>query len=378
MIDSQTVVGKNRRAMPRKNRDLVDRGRLLKTRMRSTYGRLIILAGGLVAVMIGVLIATATGIRELSLKQIGIIVFHPLLPLNPLDYVTNLEMTIIRELRLPRTLMAVVGGAGMATAGAAMQGITRNPLVSPFTVGISPAAAFGASLAIFFGVLQVPVFGPYLLVLAAFASAMLCAMVVLGLAALRGVSSIMIILAGVGLTYFFSALTATMQFLATEEQLSAIVHWTFGSLNRSDWNQVVVISVVFACFFPLVAQMAWAFNALGAGGDDMAVSLGYNVKRIRLLTSFFSVLMTASVVSFTGVIGFVGLVAPHIARMLIGSDHRYLIPFASIVGALLLLAADTVGRSVFSPAVMPVGIVVAYLGVPIFIHLIITRRKDYF
>lgn len=319
--------------------------------------------------------ALSLGTNDLTLAQALQILAGPVLPAGSIAEVTSLQEKVVLQLRLPRIAMAVVAGAGLTVAGVMMQGITRNPLVSPFTVGLSPAAAFGAALAILFGALQMPGVGSIMIVGGAFAMSLLCAGIVLGVAGLSGTSATTIILAGIGLTYLFSALTATLQFVATQEQLAAIVHWTFGSLNASDWNEVALAGVILAVSIPVFWRMAWALNALAAG-EETAASLGHDLKRVRLVTAVLSVLITAGIISFTGVIGFVGLVAPHIARMIIGNDHRALIPFSMIVGAILLLVADTIGRTLFSPAVIPVGIVVAYVGVPLFVHLILRQKKS--
>ena len=321
------------------------------------------LAGSLGAQKFGM----ATSLRAL---------FAPLLPAAWLSDIPEWQISLLQQLRLPRIVMAVVAGAGLALAGVAMQGITRNPLVSPYTVGISPAAAFGASLAILSGATGVAGAwsGLYLTVAAAFASAVLCATLVLAFSALRGVSATMLVLGGVGLTYLFSALTASVQFVATEQQLSAIVQWTFGSLNGSTWNEVAVAGGVLLLGAPLLQWHAWALNAFAAGGDDIAASLGFAVGRVRTVVTVVAVMITAAVVSFTGVIGFVGLVAPHIARLLIGGDHRWLLPFSAIVGALLVLLSDMAGRLLFAPVIIPVGIVVAYVGVPLFLHLLLSSR----
>ncbi|RFB68019.1 MULTISPECIES: iron ABC transporter permease [unclassified Herbaspirillum] len=321
------------------------------------------LAGSLGAQKFGM----ATSLRAL---------FAPLLPAAWLSDIPAWQISLLQQLRLPRIVMAVVAGAGLALAGVAMQGITRNPLVSPYTVGISPAAAFGASLAILSGATGVAGAwsGLYLTVAAAFASAVLCATLVLAFSALRGVSATMLVLGGVGLTYLFSALTASVQFVATEQQLAAIVQWTFGSLNGSTWNEVAVAGGVLLLGAPLLQWHAWALNAFAAGGDDIAASLGFAVGRVRTVVTVVAVMITAAVVSFTGVIGFVGLVAPHIARLLIGGDHRWLLPFSAIVGALLVLLSDMAGRLLFAPVIIPVGIVVAYVGVPLFLHLLLSSR----
>jgi iron complex transport system permease protein len=289
---------------------------------------------------------------------------------------TEGEWLVLTGLRLPRVAMALVCGAGLAMAGVAMQGITRNPLVSPYTLGVSPAAAFGASLAILFGLSQVPGWGTVLTVLCAFAAAMACAAVVLGLASARRVSPVVLVLAGVGLTYLFAALTASVQFVASEQQLAAIVHWTFGSLNGRTWNEVAVAGTAWLLVLPVLLTHASALNALAGGGDEVARTLGFQVERVRRSVTLAAVFSAAAIVSFTGVIGFVGLVAPHIARLLIGGDHRWLLPFSAIGGALLVLLADLIGRLAFAPVVVPVGIVVAFIGVPLFLHLLLTRQHE--
>nr|WP_319483747.1 iron ABC transporter permease [uncultured Cohaesibacter sp.] len=340
---------------------------------RTVRASLMCLLGVLLLVLLSVF-AVSLGANDISLTQAFQILLNPVLPDNLLAEVSVLQEKVVMQLRLPRIVMAIVGGAGLSVAGVMMQGITRNPLVSPFTIGLSPAAAFGAALAILFGALEMPHVGTYMIVGGAFASSLLCAGIVLGIAGLSGISATTIILAGIGLTYLFSAFTATLQFVATQEQLAAIVHWTFGSLNAAGWEEVGVSAAMLAIAAPVFWRMAWALNALAAG-EETAASLGYDLKSIRLVTALLSVLVTACIIAFTGVIGFIGLVSPHIARMLIGNDHRWLVPFSMIVGAGLLLVADTIGRSLFSPAVIPVGIVVAYVGVPLFVHLILRQRR---
>ena len=289
---------------------------------------------------------------------------------------SSIQFQVVRDLRLPRALMAVIAGAGLAISGAAMQGVTRNILVSPYTLGVSPAAAFGAAMAILLGIGSLRGAGPFWIVGAAFLSALLCAGFVLTLSALREVSSTTLVLSGVGLTYLFAAMTSTAQFFGTEQQLAAIVHWTFGSLNGATWAEVSVSGSIIALAVPLVVAHAAALNAFAAGDDEVATSLGVAVMRTRLLITIAAVLMTAGIVSFVGVIGFVGLVAPHISRMTVGGDYKAVLPHAALVGALLLLLADLIGRVAFAPVIIPVGIVVAFIGVPLFLQLLLTRRQE--
>lgn len=336
----------------------------------------LVIATGAMMLAVVAIASVGLGVESLGMRRTLLALLAPWLPADWLVDVTPTQVAILRNLRLPRTLMAVIGGAGLAVAGVAMQGITRNPLVSPYTLGISPAAAFGASIVILLGLSNQPG-GHYFTVIGAFVCAIACAAAVLAIAAARGVSSTMLILAGVGLTYLFGALTATVQFVATEQQLAAIIQWTFGSLNGTTWDEVAITGVIVGVTLPVLQSRAWALNAFAAGGDEIAASLGFPVTLTRVLVTTAAVLMTAAIVSFTGVIAFVGLVAPHIARMLIGSDHRTLLPFAAIAGALLLLAADLAGRLAFAPIMIPVGIVVAYLGVPLFLHLLLSRREEW-
>ncbi|WP_103098898.1 FecCD family ABC transporter permease [Novosphingobium guangzhouense] len=318
--------------------------------------------------------ATLHGVQHMPLTTGLKAMIAPLLPAGWRADVPPSYQAILLTLRLPRTLLAIIAGAGLAVAGVAMQGITRNPLVSPYTIGISPAASFGASIAILAsGDGGAGNYAP--VVVAAFAAALLCAFLVLGLSALRGVTGTVLVLSGVGLSYLFGALSSTLQFVASEQQLAVIVHWAFGSVNGATWQAVTVTGLILGIVLPVLAAHSWALNAFAAGGDEVASSLGFAVARTRIVITVAAVLVTAAIVSYAGVIGFVGLVAPHIGRLIVGGDHRVLLPFSALVGALLLLLADLAGRTLFAPVVVPAGIVVAYLGVPIFLHLLLGRAR---
>ena len=289
---------------------------------------------------------------------------------------TPLADTIVWSLRLPRIGMAVVAGAGFAVSGVAMQGIMRNPLVSPFTVGISSGAGFGASLAIVTG-MGVIGSGHTLIICNAFFFAVLSACLVYGVARIRGISPETLILSGIALMYLFSAATSMLQYVATEHQLQGVVFWLFGSLSSATWKNCAMTMIVLAAAMPFLIRYSWDLNVL-ATGDEVALSLGVNANRVRVVIMLCATLVTATIICFTGIIGFVCLVAPHITRMIIGSDHRILVPFAAIVGALLLLAADTVGRTIMVPAEIPVGIIMAFIGVPMFLYLLVTKRRRFF
>jgi len=287
---------------------------------------------------------------------------------------TSFIETIVWQLRLHRVLMAIFAGMGLAVAGAAMQGILKNPLASPFTLGIASAASFGASLAIILGAGFAS--GQWLIVGNAFIFTMLASMTVYGLARYKGITPESMILAGIAIMYLFSAMTSFLQYIGKSEQVHEVVFWMMGSLGRSSWDKVAIIAMVTVVCTVALVYFAWDINALGAG-DETAKSLGVNVEFVRVLCMMLASLITASIICFTGTIGFIGLVAPHITRMVVGGDHRFLLPASALVGALILLAADTVARTVLAPVILPVGIMTSFLGVPFFIYLFLRRRKEY-
>lgn len=322
-----------------------------------------------------ILVATCIGSAGLTISDVVMSVIARVFPVVD---VSQFGYSVIWNLRLPRVMMAVVSGMGLAISGVQMQGITRNPLVSPFTVGISAAAALGASLAILFGVKFVSVeMGTYLVIGSAFVFAMLCTSIVFGLSKLKGSSAETLILAGIALTYFFSAITSILHFFAAKEDLMAMVHWTFGTFTGSAWNEIVIVAVVITICVPIFLKYSWDLNAMAAGGDEAAKGLGVNTARVRSVSLVLSAFITATIISFTGIIGFVCLVAPHITRYIIGGDHRYLLPGSCIIGAILTVGADVVGRTILSPIILPVSIVVSFIGVPLFIYLLLTKNQNY-
>jgi iron complex transport system permease protein len=293
----------------------------------------------------------------------------------PVEETFRKTFTVIFALRFPRVLLAVLAGAALATSGVVMQALLRNPLVSPFTLGVSPAAAFGAALTILV-LSQRGISAPSQLVaLGALVSALAVSALVLGLSKTRASSTATLLLLGIAMTQLFEALTSAVQFVADENTLQQIVRWTFGSVNEATWSDVRFLAVVLIVALPCVVWYSPTLNAIAFTGDDGAKSLGINVDLVRTVFIVLSVALAAAVVSVCGIIGFVGLVGPHIARLVVGSDHRFLVPFAAVSGAALLLFADTVGRTLLSPSVIPVGIVVSIIGAPVFVNLIIMRRK---
>lgn len=283
------------------------------------------------------------------------------------------EEKIILLIRAPRVFMAILTGAALSVAGTVMQSITRNPLVSPFTVGVSAAATFGASLFLLFGGYLVEV-GRAGVMISAFAMAAICAAVIYGLAQRVGTGATTLILIGIGANYIFSAGTSVLQFFAEEYRLAMIVNWTFGSFNAITWTEIYWVTVPVLLTVLYLQTQAGRLNAVVSGDDDVLSTLGLQPEQLRKKVGLAAIFITALTICFTGIIGFVGLIGPHISRILVGSNHRYLVPYSAIVGAWLVLLADAVGSWILAPVVLPVGIVIAFLGVPLFMHLVMQQR----
>ncbi len=272
--------------------------------------------------------------------------------------------------------MGILAGMGLAIAGTMMQGILRNPLASPFTIGIASGAGFGATLAICFGAGIVD--GEYLIIGNAFLFALIPTFIILGLARYRSATPETMILAGIALFYIFSGLIALVLYFSEADPAMDAYFWMIGSLGgrASEWNAVTSVSIVLTgCVIPLMWK-SWDLNVMGAG-DERAKSLGVNVERTRVFIMLIASLLTAGIVCFTGTIGFIGLVAPHVCRIVIGGDNRFLIPASGLFGAALLLGADTVARIIIAPMILPVGILTYIMGGPLFLYLIIRRKREY-
>ena len=285
------------------------------------------------------------------------------------------DRVIVWDIRMPMALMAVIVGAALAIAGAEMQTILNNPLASPFTLGISAAAGFGAALALVLGISVIPFAGIFLVSVNAFFFAMLAALAIYFLSSLRGVTIETVVLLGIALVFLFSSLLALLQYLASEQALQQVIFWTLGSLVKATWTKIAIAAGVLLVITPLFVKQVWTLTALRLG-DEKAYSLGINVKRLRLQVLISVSILAAAAVAFAGTIGFVGLVGPHIARMLVGEDQRFFLPMSAIAGALLLSAASIVSKAITPGAISPIGIVTSLVGVPFFLSLILAKRRQ--
>ncbi len=312
--------------------------------------------------------------------SVGAVAIPPLEVIQSLAGISTSEKwdMIIWNIRLPQALAAVIAGVGLAIAGVAMQSILRNPLASPFTLGISSAGAFGAAVAIIFlgtGNMQstvaspVAVSNPYLTTFVAFIFCMLATAVILLISHVKGASPEVMILTGVALSSLFSAGVMFLQYFSNDAQLAAVVFWTFGDVGRATWDMLPLMALVVGAGTLYFIANRWNYNAIDAG-DETAQGLGVNVAQVRLIGMTVAALISAVIVALLGVIGFVGLVCPHMVRRIVGDDQRFLIPGSAIAGAVLLLASDTVARVIVAPYVLPVAVLTAFMGAPVFIYLL--------
>ncbi len=319
------------------------------------------------ALLVSIAVDMAYGPARYSLTEVISTIWNPAGASNQLR-------VVIWDIRMPIALMAVTVGACLSLAGAQMQTILANPLASPFTLGISAAAGFGAALGLVAGVAVFPAAVQYMVPINAFLMAMLASLFIYSVSTLRGVTVETIILLGIALVFTFNALLSLLEYLASEQALAAVVFWTMGSLTKATWAKVGVTLAVLVVCVPLFARRAWALTALRLG-DDKAASFGVNVKALRLETMMLVSLLAAIPVSFVGTIGFIGLVGPHIARMLVGEDQRFFLPGSVLCGALLLSVTSVVSKTIIPGAIMPIGVITALVGVPFFFSLIFTNRR---
>ncbi|MDD1728756.1 MAG: iron ABC transporter permease [Methanospirillum sp.] len=284
------------------------------------------------------------------------------------------ESIIVIEFRLPRVILAILTGISLSVAGCVMQALLRNPLVSPFTLGLSSAASFGAAMAIVFG----PVLLPFIpqeyqnetIILSAFLLGWLSVLLIYAISRMKGSSGATLILSGVVIGYIFTAGVMIMKYLTNDEKLREITLWLMGGMWGANWGAVLVVLPITLICLVFLESLSWDLNSLAAG-DDVAKNLGVNVNRLRMKGLFVATLASSACLAFTGIIGFIGLMGPHIGRMLIGNDNRYLIPCSALLGALILLLSDTTARTVMDPVEIPVGVIMYVIGGAFFLILIL-------
>jgi iron complex transport system permease protein len=318
--------------------------------------------------------AITLGPMDITLGDVGEVLVHKICATAGETAHEKSIMNAIWLGRLPRVLTALVAGFGLAVAGAVMQSILRNPLASPFTLGISSGAGFGAALAIILG--QGIGSGSYYIMSNAFLGSMVSSLIIVVLAKKQDSSPEMMILIGVALSYFFAACTTVMQYFADSWATKEVIFWIVGSLSKGTWETLGYMCGILLLGVPYLICKAWDLNSLSIG-DDAAKSIGVQVERTRMTLMIVTSLITASIICFTGAIGFIGLLAPHVTRMICGSDNRFVIPASGLVGALLLLVADLVARTILAPVILPIGIMTSFVGVPLLVYLVVRMRRGF-
>ncbi len=292
---------------------------------------------------------------------------------------------IIWNIRIPRVLAALIAGAGLAVSGLIMQTVLNNPLASPSVLGVSNAAVFGANLSIIAfagGFLStghnvsnyMVGASPYSTSFMAFVFSLLSILLILALCRVKAFSPGVVVLAGVAIGSIWTAATTILQFYATDVGLSAAVIWNFGDLGRATYKTDAIMLAVVLLGYVCFTVLSWRYNSL-LGGDEMAKSMGINVDLLRFISLFLSSMITAVCVSFLGIIGFVGIICPHVMKKILGQDHRFTIPASALCGSLLLVFADTVSRSMGNGSALPVGAITSLLGAPFCIAIIFSKGE---
>ena len=297
------------------------------------------------------------------------------------------QSRIIWKIRVPRVLAAIIAGAGLSVAGLVMQTTLNNSMASPSTLGVSNAAVFGANLSIIAfagGFLSTGNnlnsfdmgANPYATSVLAFVFSTASVLLILGLCTVRSFSPNVVVLSGMAIGSVWTAATTILQFYATDVGLSAAVVWSFGDLGRATYRTDAIMFAVVLVGVVFFMLMAWKYNAL-LSGEATAKTMGVHVERLRFVSLLLASLITAACVSFLGVIGFVGIICPHVTKKLLGQDHRVTVPASCLMGSLLLVLADTLSRSLGSGSALPVGAITSLLGAPFFIAIIFGRKEKH-
>ena len=280
--------------------------------------------------------------------------------------------------RAPPVLGAVIGGAGLAVCGAVMQSILRNPMADPYTTGISSGASFGAAIGItapvlLSGLALTETQG--LTVMLAFIFSMVPVLVILAISKITNASPVTIIMTGIGIMYIFNAGTSIIQLKVGSYYTAALENWLMGNVQLVGWDDLLPMFVIVLTGVIITMFLASKINVLSTG-DENAKAMGINADRLRIICMVLTAIVSAGVISFTGLIGFVGLVCPHIVRMFVGADNRYLIPASAAFGAALMVAAHLIGKNIISPTLIPVGIIMSCIGGPVFIWLVVRKNNS--
>lgn len=320
-------------------------------------------------------VSVFVGSGTLSFKEVFLAIFNK---------GSETARLIVRRIRFPRVIAALIAGGGLAVSGLVMQTVLKNPLASPTTLGVSNAAVFGANFAIIVvgaGAFHsthgswLSISNPYLVSTFSFLSAIIAAGSILLLARLKNLNASAIVLAGVAVSAIFQAGTTLIQYFASDTQVASAVYWTFGDLGRASYKTDLIMFIVVAVSTLFFFLKRWDFSAM-SGGIAYAKTLGVNTRFMTIMSLLLASFITSVTVSFLGIIGFVGLTAPQFMKRIVGDDYRYLLPSSFLAGALLLLISDILGRLPIFGTSVPVGVVTSLIGGPVFLAILLRRKKN--
>ena len=284
------------------------------------------------------------------------------------DNVDPTVSLIVRQIRIPIALMAILIGLSLGTSGSVMQTILNNPLASPYTLGIGAGASFGASIAILLG------FNDFLVALMAFIFSMVISLLIYFFGTIKKMTTHAMTLLGIALLFLFKALQALVQYFADDTQNQDILFWEFGSLQKVDYTKVLILFVAFLVVFPLILKNSWKYTSLSLG-TTKAESLGIRTGKLKLESFFLISVLSSLSVCFTGLIGFIGIASPHMAKALVGEDHRFYLPLSGILGAIILLFSDILSKIIAAGSIFPIGIITSLIGVPFFFFILIKEKN---
>lgn len=332
-----------------------------------TRKRFIVLVTLILCIILTLLFNISIGSTSISLSEILNVIFNR-------EVAGNTKM-IIMQVRMPMALMALVVGASLGIGGCEIQTILRNPIASPFTLGISSAASFGAAMGLVLNHSLFKVPETLAVTMNSFAFSLLVAILIYTFSLQKRVGKTAIILFGIALNFLFSALTMILQYIADEDQLQSLVFWNFGSLLKTNWNKFLIVSFVLLLCFLILLKNSWKLTAMTLD-DTKAKSLGVNIGKIRRMVIFITSLLSAVAISFVGTIGFVGLIAPHIARQLVGEDQRFFMPLSALIGSFVLSLSFLVSKLLIPGVILPIGLVTSVMGIPFFILIIFSKMRS--
>lgn len=331
---------------------------------------------GCIILVMTILVATYVGVANISLKQTSLIILNKIPVLGKYIDLGNIKSTssiIILNVRLPRVIMAAIIGAGLSVSGASFQALFKNPMADPYILGVSSGAALGATIAMLLG-LGTTFLGFSFITLAAFLGAITTTLIVYSIARVGNkVPNITLLLAGIAMTFLLSSIISLIM-IFKRDQIENIVMWTMGSVSTASWSQVKLLMPFTIVGIIIIFLFSRDLNIMLLG-DDTAKNLGIEVDKVRKILLFICTVLVAGIVSVSGIIGFIGLIIPHIVRIIFGVNYRTVILFSALYGSIFLIFCDTIARTIVDPMEIPVGIVTSIFGVPFFMYLLYKAKK---